>query len=190
MPLKVLYENDWVRVYDHEGVLYRDSKYRTYDCARSAGDFIQAWRTGNLDLRTDLTAAFGFFPADDGAETILHVVATIDPVQAGDLRELRRKPPSNDELLKALFEEAGNAGEIPGRLIGENRWFRAYLNRGGFFFDNVRSTGLTLTFEEYRTLQQTATSHEYRDAINAFFALPRGRKADQDTFAKVYGSAN
>lgn len=189
MPLEVRYENAWVRVYQIDGILYRDSKYRTYDCDRSSDDFVHAWRTAEPELREDLKAAYAYLYDDNAAKAIIEAISEMDPRQAEELLELRRSPPPDDAVLKALFLEAVETGGIPGRVIGENRWFRAYLNPSGFFFDKTPSPAPTITFEEYRALHQAAESQAYKDAINAFFALPRGRIADQVTFARVYKSA-
>jgi hypothetical protein len=105
-------------------------------------NFVRAWRSSSARLRQDMIAAFRFFPDASEAEKIACAVERIDPAGANRLRKIHihRCPLSLEEKrfhrdLALWLMEQRRHPDYRNKRILQTRWFDAFLDEGGLYFE-------------------------------------------------------
>ena len=148
MRLTLRRETEWIREWDTPWGRLIDSKLRWLGVENgrpSAARFIAAWDAGDAAARADLEAAFEFFPhelPEDMAAILAHI-ARDDAARAARMKAAHFGPDSTlsldqERFLSALAQHAQDTG-APYTLVGDNPFFTAYANDGGFHLESKAS---------------------------------------------------
>lgn len=165
-------ESRWVKEYDTNAGRVLDSKYRTYRCDATASEFIDAWNKGSAEERTDMEAAFAFFPHDavDEAESILNAISLFDSDRAARMRanwEANSGQQSEEQVQFLL--ELGNYLDVLGvtrEFVGGNHWFRVFATDARFEIETlVHSVDEMPSDKELEALEHSTSSRAYRHAV-------------------------
>ena len=143
MPLELLRETYWIKLWQTPWGQVRDSKLRWFGAEPSAERFVADYlaATATAVERDDLEAAFEFYPYELTGE-ITQIVTAIgeqEPERAQRMRANlftadKELSPAQQRFTTALAAQL-QAANAPPRLVGENRWFAVYVNEGGFHLD-------------------------------------------------------
>lgn len=169
MSYQLLRETAWIKEWQTPRGAFIDSKLRWLGIEPSAEAFIAAWRAAGAPEKFDLEAAFQFYPyeLEEDVERILEAVAQDDEPRARRMAEKlfrgdSQLPPEQQQFLSGLGEHLERVA-APMRLVGENRWFAAYANDGGFHIDSrLASTFDMPGDDELQTHADASLSLAYR----------------------------
>jgi hypothetical protein len=172
MTYQLIRETPWVKEWQTPMGAYIDSKLRWLGVEPSAERFMAAWGAASGPEKFDLEAAFEFYPVEleDDIERILTMVAR---EEGGEERAKRMwlKLFKADSTLSAEQERfLSGLGEhlkkSEMRLVGENKWFRAYAHDAGFHVESKMEPGSDLPSEEELQMQMdTSLSLAYRRIV-------------------------
>ena len=128
-----------------------------------------AWRAASGQEKYDLEAAFEFYPyeLEEDVDRILTMVAEEDEGRAKRMYQKLFKgdsklSPEQERFLSGLGEHLEKSGAAM-RMVGENKWFRAYANDAGFHVETKVEWGSDLPGDEELQMQiDTSLSLAYR----------------------------
>lgn len=164
--LTLIRETPWIKEWQTPGGSYIDSKLRWLGLEPSARAFLAAWKAASDPEKSDLEAAFEFYPyeLEEDLEQILAAIAEEDEPRAQRMaqklfRADSQLSPDQQRFLAALGQHLEQTS-APMRLIGQNKWFAAYANDAGFHLD----TRITSPFD-------MPTDDELQQHIDASLSL-------------------
>jgi hypothetical protein len=156
-------ETSWIKEWQTPWGAFIDSKLRWLGVEPSAGAFLAAWAAASGPEKFDLEAAFEFYPyeLEEDIERILETIAREDETRARRMREKLFRAdahlsPEQQRFLTGLGEHLERSGAAM-RLVGENRWFAAYANDGGFHIDTRVESPLDMPTDEELQGQMAAS---------------------------------
>jgi hypothetical protein len=159
MSYVLVRETAWIKEWQTPFGTYIDSKLRWLGVEPSAERFMAAWRAASGPEKFDLEAAFEFYPyeLEEDVERILTMVVEEDAGEGGEERAKRmwtklfkadsKLSPEQERFLSGLGEHLEKSGAAM-RLVGENKWFRAYANDAGFHVETKVEWGAALPSDE------------------------------------------
>jgi hypothetical protein len=135
-----------------------------------------------------MEAAFAFFPAESLTE-VDQLLARLSPAESETISRMRQcwiaaaedLTPARAQFFRSLYRCLPPEA-LKGRLVGENRWFRALCNDAGMEICTlVRNVTEMPTEEDLQLLIQSAGSYAYRRAIDMvincrFLIFPEGSR--------------
>lgn len=174
MPLELLRETYWIKLWQTPWGQVRDSKLRWFGVESSAEKFLADYFAPPATPadRADLESAFEFYPYElpHDIARILAAIAEHDPERAQRMRTNlftadKDLTPAQQQFTAALAAQL-QAANAPHRLVGENKWFAVYINDGGFHLDaRVENLVLMPTPEDLATLAAPPDNLPYARAI-------------------------
>jgi hypothetical protein len=132
MPLRLLRESAWARVFETDFGDYYDSKFRTGECEASGAQWAEAWLSADDDERIELEAAFVFMQDEREVSEALERVGERDPGKRRELGSRWVGPEDEHSERHRWFLDAyrealeGGDPDLPVRseVVLEATWFR------------------------------------------------------------------
>jgi hypothetical protein len=162
-------ETPWIKEWQTPVGAYVDSKLRWLGVEPSAERFMAAWQAASGPEKFDLEAAFEFYPyeLEEDVDRILTMVAEEDEGRAKRMwqklfRTDSKLSAEQERFLSGLGEHLEKSGAAM-RMVGENKWFRAYAHDAGFHVETKVEAGSDLPGDEELQMQiDTSLSLAYR----------------------------
>lgn len=185
MPLRLLRESPWARLFETEFGDYFDSKYRTGECAASGAQWAEAWAAADEDERIELEAAFVFMADEREVRAALEIVGAYDPTKRRELGSRWIAPDDPlperhrrflDAYRRALDEQLED--ELP-RLeleVHEATWFRVRRTMLGLEIEHKAAIDYRVGEREFFDERDRHESEQVRHLYDVWWAVHgRGR---------------